>query len=59
MKLVAIALALMSLIASRADAQLHYTEARKDSNGFLVHPVESEFQKGTTQIRVLLPDSLR
>lgn len=35
------------------------TEARKDEHGFLRHEVESEFQAGQTEIRVLLPDQLR
>jgi len=33
-------------------------EAKKDENGFLSHVVECEFQKGQTQIKVLLPDRL-
>ena len=32
--------------------------ASKDSNGFLVHSVESPYQKGETKIRVLLPDKM-
>ena len=31
------------------------SEAKRDEHGFLVHTVESEFQAGTTEIRVLLP----
>ena len=34
------------------------SEAQRDGDGFLVHTVESEYQAGTTQIRVLLPDRL-
>ncbi|MCH7727202.1 MAG: hypothetical protein IH991_12090 [Planctomycetes bacterium] len=30
--------------------------ARKDQNGFLVHTVQSEYQAGKTEIKVLLPD---
>lgn len=33
--------------------------ARKGEHGFLVHEVESPFQSGKTQIRVLLPDELK
>lgn len=33
-------------------------EAKKDENGFLSHAVESEFQRGKTAIKVLLPDRL-
>src|SRR5262249_48216670 len=33
-------------------------EARKDDDGFLNHTVECEFQKGPTEIKVLLPDRL-
>ena len=29
---------------------------RQDANGWLVHTVQSEFQAGTTEIRVLIPD---
>ena len=32
------------------------SEATKDENGFLVHVVASDYQKGRTDIRVLLPD---
>jgi ribosomal protein L7/L12 len=34
------------------------SEAQRDGDGFLVHAVESEYQAGPTQIRVLLPDRL-
>jgi S-formylglutathione hydrolase FrmB len=34
------------------------SSATKDDHGFLVHTVESEFQAGTTKIRVLLPEPL-
>ncbi len=33
------------------------SEARKDANGFLVHEVQSPYQAGKTEIRVLLPDN--
>jgi LmbE family N-acetylglucosaminyl deacetylase len=32
------------------------SEATRDGDGFLVHTVRSEYQAGTTEIRVLLPD---
>jgi enterochelin esterase-like enzyme len=32
------------------------SQATRDENGFLSHVVESEFQKGKTEIKVLLPD---
>lgn len=34
------------------------SEARPGEHGFVVHKVESEFQSGTTEIHVLLPDKL-
>jgi ubiquinone/menaquinone biosynthesis C-methylase UbiE len=33
-------------------------EAKRDGNGFLSHAVECEYQKGQTEIMVLLPDRL-
>jgi hypothetical protein len=39
-----------------SDARI--STATKDADGFLVHAVESEFQEGQTQIRVLLPDRI-
>jgi S-formylglutathione hydrolase FrmB len=44
--------------ASPLFADLKISQAKKDDNGFLVHTVESEFQKGPAQISVLLPDRL-
>ena len=38
------------------DAGARVSEAHKDAHGFLRHEVESEFQSGRTEIRVLLPD---
>ncbi|MBL8795262.1 MAG: hypothetical protein JNM56_15255, partial [Planctomycetia bacterium] len=32
--------------------------AEKDSNGFLVHEIETPYQSGKTLIRVLIPDRL-
>jgi S-formylglutathione hydrolase FrmB len=37
---------------------LKIAEARKDDDGFLSHAIECEFQKGQTEIKVLLPDRL-
>jgi S-formylglutathione hydrolase FrmB len=34
------------------------SEAKRDDDGFLVHAVVSEYQRGETEIRVLLPDNL-
>lgn len=34
------------------------SEAKKSELGYLVHTVQSEFQSGTTEIQVLLPDQL-
>jgi len=34
------------------------TPPKKDANGFVVHNIESPYQKGTTQIFVLTPDRL-
>ncbi len=34
------------------------SEAKRDEGGFLVHTVVSEYQRGETEIRVLLPDEL-
>jgi len=54
---------LVSLVAlhetglSAADPKI--SEARKNESGCLVHTVQSVFQAGTTEIRVLLPDRLK
>ncbi len=42
-----------------AAAEPKFGEARKDENGFLCHTIESEFQKGATEIKVLLPEHLQ
>jgi len=56
------ALLLLSLflyVASTASsAQPVVSEAKKDPAGYLVHTLESTYQKGTTQVRILLPDAL-
>ena len=41
--------------ASRAPREL-ISDATRDEHGFLVHEVESAYQEGKTQIRVLLPN---
>ncbi len=38
------------------EAAVSVSLAKKDDNGFLIHEVRSLDQRGTTQIRVLLPD---
>jgi hypothetical protein len=38
--------------------QAKISEAKKDSNGFLIHGVESDLQAGPTEIHILLPDRL-
>ncbi len=35
-----------------------FTAAQRDADGFITHAVESPYQKGTTEIRVLLPDKM-
>jgi hypothetical protein len=42
----------------RVDRPLSISEAQRDGEGFLCHTVESEYQAGKTEIRVLLPDVL-
>jgi enterochelin esterase-like enzyme len=53
-----IAAALVLSLGSRSIALPAVSKAVKDENGFLVHAVESEFQKGQLGVRVLLPDML-
>jgi S-formylglutathione hydrolase FrmB len=48
---------LAAMLATADDAPV-ISPATKDQHGFLVHDVESPFQEGKTQIRVLLPGSL-
>ena len=50
------AVALRAMDERPADARI--STATKDADGFLVHTVESAFQEGQTQIRVLLPDRI-
>ena len=48
---------LATTLATAVDAPV-IAPATKNQHGFLVHEVESPFQEGKTQIRVLLPDLL-
>jgi predicted alpha/beta superfamily hydrolase len=48
----------LCLMPTFAGAEPKIAEAKKDDNGFLSHAVGSEFQKGPTEIKVLLPDRL-
>lgn len=59
-RVICVGLLLAVLIAPtvRADEPVSISEAKKDANGFLVHEVRSPFQARTTQIRVLVPDTL-
>src|SRR5689334_11609810 len=45
------------LIAGADDIKI--SPATTDNQGFLLHEIESPFQSGKTQIRVLLPDNLK
>jgi len=51
-------LALVSSALAAADEAPAISPATTDQQGFLVHEVESPFQEGKTQIRVLLPDAV-
>lgn len=42
---------------SDRDGEVNVSKARTDQDGFLIHDVQSPYQKGTTLIRVLLPES--
>lgn len=60
---IAVFLALSSAGSARCDetktpARPAISESKNDSNGIPSHNVESEFQKGRTEIKVLLPDRL-
>lgn len=55
-----IGVALCSILATttaRSDEPA-ISDAERDGDGYLVHSVQSEFQAGTTRIRVLAPDQL-
>lgn len=55
----AIAVACVLVVLGTARAQdVVISPAKKDDAGFLVHEVRSPYQKGTTRIRVLLPDRM-
>jgi hypothetical protein len=51
------ALALLICLLAQ-DNSLSVSDAKKDENGILVHAVQSHYQAGKTEIRVLLPDRL-
>jgi S-formylglutathione hydrolase FrmB len=54
-----LALALLACPADQGKAQtVTVSEARTDANGFLVHEVQSPYQAGKTEIRILLPDKV-
>jgi S-formylglutathione hydrolase FrmB len=54
------AMVLLASPLAQADGQtVTISDAKKDNNGFLVHEVQSPYQAGKTQIRVLLPDKLK
>lgn len=53
-----ILLAALALLPPAPAAEPKIGEARKDPQGFLFHEVTSEYQAGTTEIQVLLPDKL-
>jgi esterase/lipase superfamily enzyme len=46
----------LGLFFAPDDRPLTISEAKRDVHGVLVHTVASEYQSGTTEIRVLLPD---
>ena len=43
-------------LAAEPVEDFHVSAGRQDANGWLVHTVQSAFQAGTTEIRVLIPD---
>jgi hypothetical protein len=49
---------LAGTLALADDRPTTVSEARRTADGFVVHTVESPYQAGTTEIRVLLPDPL-
>ena len=62
-RLLALTLCATSCVARFAHAEpaqrsTEMSPIRQDENGFRVHAVQSGFQSGTTEIRVLLPDRL-
>jgi hypothetical protein len=52
------AIILSGPISLPPDDRVAISEARRDDRGFRVHSVESEFQAGKTEIRILRPDVL-
>ena len=61
MRIATCALLLMLFVVTglQAEEKAVVSAARRDARGFLVHDVQSPFQSGTTQIRVLMPDDLK
>lgn len=56
---VSLTVSLFSLLSSSAqEKESKVSKATKDKNGFLVHEVDSPYQKGKTQIFVLLPNKM-
>jgi len=53
-----VVLSSMVLTTAARSGEPAISNARRDENGYLVHSVRSEFQAGTTKIRVLAPDRL-
>lgn len=54
-----ISLSISALLLLTAEDGVKVSAAATDDQGFLVHEVESPYQSGKTQIRVLLPDDLK
>ena len=49
---------LLAALAMAEQSTPKISEAKPDRNGFLVHTIESPYQAGPTEIKVLLPDRL-
>jgi len=58
-RVVGVFVALVLAPAIGADETPTFSPAAADDHGFLVHEVESQYQQGRTQIRVLLPEVSR
>jgi S-formylglutathione hydrolase FrmB len=56
---VPLSLALLAPLAPHAAGDVVISDARTDADGFVRHEVRSPYQKGRTEIRVLLPDAPR
>lgn len=57
-RIVLIVVALLCCKISTAAEGHVLSPAARDANGFVTHDVQSEFQSGRTQIRILLPDNI-